>query len=1150
MVKYSLRIFFFSTILSIVSGITLSANILAQTEGSIEQRRFTIKENIKQNNLNHTKSAEADKVAEVEKLGTQIEELVAKGDYQNAIILLEKVIDIVKGVLGENNVYTATLYNNLGELYYFVGDYPKAQSLYQQALTSLNATEEEDSLNTAIFINNLGKIYHSQGNYPQAESSYQQALTIAKKVSGEKNLTVANLLNNLGDLQRLQGNYPQAKSFYEKALTIGEEVAGKNNPDSAIFLNNLALLYYIQGDYKKAEPLYHQALNIKKEVFGENHPDIATLLNNLAELYRMQGNYEKAKSFYQQSLILSKKILGEKHPTIAQSLNNFGLLSYAQGNYSQAESLYQQALTMRKEILGENHSDTAQSLNNLALMYHQQGHYQKAESYYQQALTIYQKTLGENHPDTLTILNNLGELYRLQGNYQEAETIYLQVLTRRKKILGDNHSDIAQSLNNLALMYHEQDNLEKAEPLYVESLGIYRKIFGENNPDTATSLNNLAELYRLQGKYSQAEILYQESLAIRKKLLGEKHSDIAQSLNNLALLSQLQGNSPQAETFFKQSLDIYKETLGEKHPNIATLLNNLGGFYWEKDNINLALDYLTQGTNLEEERLTDFLNTIGDESRKQAYINTLSRSTNIAITLHLKSAINNPQASRLALTTILRRKGRVLDALSNIIVSLRQKQTPEIQTLFDNLAQKRSQLASLSFEGMGKFSPFEYQESIDSLQQNIRQLETDLSSQSAEFRTINQSITLDSIQNLIPEDTALIEYLVYYPYNLTTTKFEKPHYVAYVLHSDSVPQGIDLGEVETIDKLIEKLRIDLADVGDLESLNNHTKALYLLIFKPLLPFLDNKKTLLISPDSQLNLIPFVALKDEGGKYLVEDYSINYLTSGRDLLRLQTQFSPQSEAVIVANPTYDLEINTSLVANASIRGNHKRSIDLDQLAWCCGSLEGTKGEAEAIIPLLPNARVYTENQATSENIIKLKAPKILHLATHGFFLPNLESSPKQTINPSNLNNQLTTIQRENPLLRSGLAFAGFNPIKNSMEGALTALDASSLDLWGTQLVVLSACQTGIGEIKNGEGVYGLRRAFVLAGAQSQLMSLWDVFDLTTQELMTNYYQRLMKGEARSIALRQVQLEMLNSENFNHPVHWAAFIPLGEWRSLEK
>ncbi|MBL1208644.1 tetratricopeptide repeat protein [Geminocystis sp. GBBB08] len=1124
--------------LALISFVILPIKTIAQNQN-----------NTQQNIIAQTNSEDEAKVAEVEKLNTQMEELLQKGNYREAISVMEKILAIVKEGLGENNVYTAVLINNLGELYFAVGDYKKAESFYQQALMIIKNISKEDTLNTAIFLNNLGKVQHIQGNYREAESFYQQALTITKKVSGEKNLTVATLLNNLGDLQRLQGNYPPAESFYLQALSIAKEVSGEDNPDSAIFLNNLALLYYTQGNYEKAEPLYQQALRIKKAIFGENHPDVAVLVNNLAELYRFKGDYEKAKSYYQESLNISKKILGEKHPTIAQSLNNFGLLYFSLGNYQEAESLYQQALGIRKEVLGENHPDTAQSLNNLALIYFAQGNYQEAESFYQQALAIYQKVLGENHPDTLTALNNLSELYRSQGNYKSAEPLYLQVLTTRKKILGENHIDIAQSLNNLALMYHEQGMLEKAEPLYKESLAIYEKILGENNPDTATSLNNLAELYRLQKRYKEAQLLYEKSLAIRKKLLGEKHSDIAQSLNNLALLYQLQSNYTKAETLFQESLEIYKQTLGEKHPNIATLLNNLAGFYWEENKINLAIDYLTQGTDIEEDRLTDFLNTIGDESRKQAYINTLVDSTNVASTIHLTAAPNNPQAARLALTTILRRKGRVLDALSNIIVTLRQKQTPEIQTLFDNLAQKRSQLASLSFEGIGKLNPSVYQELINNLEQNIRQLEADLSSKSNEFRTINQPITIESVQKAIPKNTALIEYLVYNPYNLKTKTMDNPHYVAYVLLNEGEPQAIDLGETQIVDNIIEKFRIDLADIGKPEDLNNNAQTLYQLIFKPLLPLLQDKKTLLISPDSQLNLIPFVALKDDQGKYLVENYSISYLTSGRDLLRLETQFKPQSGAVIVANPTYNLEKDETLIASVSRGKNSKRSGDLDQLAWCCSALEGTKGEANAIIPLLSHPQVYTENQALAENIIKVKAPQILHLATHGFFLPNKEEKTT-TSNQINSQNQLTIIQSENPLLRSGLAFAGFNPADNKMDGALTALDASSLYLWGTKLVVLSACQTGIGDVRNGEGVYGLRRAFVLAGAESQLMSLWDVFDITTQELMTNYYKRLMKGEGRSEALRQVQLEMLKSEKFSHPVHWGAFIPLGDWRNLDR
>jgi CHAT domain-containing protein len=388
--------------------------------------------------------------------------------------------------------------------------------------------------------------------------------------------------------------------------------------------------------------------------------------------------------------------------------------------------------------------------------------------------------------------------------------------------------------------------------------------------------------------------------------------------------------------------------------------------------------------------------------------------------------------------------------------------------------------------------------------------------------------------------------MVYIPFNPKTNKRGKPRYAVYVLHSNGEPQGINLGEVETIDKLVEELRTDF----ELQSNSQkNAQQLYQLVFKPVLPLLKGTKTLLISPDSQLNLVPFVALQDEQGKYLVEDYSISYLTSGRDLLRFQTQFQPKSNPVIVANPTYDLD--RSQIASASSRGNNQRAADLKDLAgWCCSPLEGTKKEASAIIPLLSNPQVYTENNALVENITPVKAPSILHLATHGFFLPDIENKEEQTTNQLGLNNnQLRITPTENPLLRSGLAFAGFNPQNNKMDGALTALDASGLYLWGTKLVVLSACRTGVGDVRDGEGVYGLRRAFVLAGSESQLMSLWDVSDEGTKELMTKYYQRILKGEGRSEALRQVQLEMLRSQEYSNPYYWSAFIPSGDWRSID-
>ncbi|WP_157776287.1 CHAT domain-containing protein, partial [Gloeomargarita lithophora] len=242
-------------------------------------------------------------------------------------------------------------------------------------------------------------------------------------------------------------------------------------------------------------------------------------------------------------------------------------------------------------------------------------------------------------------------------------------------------------------------------------------------------------------------------------------------------------------------------------------------------------------------------------------------------------------------------------------------------------------------------------------------------------------------------------------------------------------------------------------------------------------------------------------------------------------------------LIVANPTFDQPGTTTQIASAE-RGN-TRSIDLATLKF--GPLPATAIEGDTIAKLLPNSRLFTQAQAT-ETVIKTNTnPRILHLATHGFFLKSAPTTQAKD-GSSNLPN-------ENPLLRSGLAFSGFNMRQGGGDdGVLTALEITGMDLRGTQLVVLSACETGLGDVQSGEGVYGLRRAFTLAGAQAQVMTLWRVDDNATKDLMVNYYQRLNKGEGRGDALRQTQLAMLKSQNYAHPKFWSGMIPAGDWRGM--
>jgi CHAT domain-containing protein len=319
--------------------------------------------------------------------------------------------------------------------------------------------------------------------------------------------------------------------------------------------------------------------------------------------------------------------------------------------------------------------------------------------------------------------------------------------------------------------------------------------------------------------------------------------------------------------------------------------------------------------------------------------------------------------------------------------------------------------------------------------------------------------------------------------------------------------------------------------------------------------------LLISPDGALNLIPFEALVDEQNRYLVERFSCTYLTSGRDLLRLQVARDSKSAPVVLANPLFgepDLIAMAKPIGSKSQHspfdtrrqhGAKRQSVisgsDLSEVYFA--SLGGTAAEAQAIKSLFSDASVLTGTHATESALRRLSAPRMIHIATHGFFLTDTASSSasREKTRSISANSKI-----ENPLLRSGLALAGANLHKgDDDDGILTALEAAGLNLWGTKLVTLSACDTGIGEVKNGEGVYGLRRAFVLAGTETLVMSMWPVSDYVTRELMTNYYSGLKRGQGRGEALRHVQLNMLKSKERAHPFYWASFIQSGEWANLE-
>ncbi|MEM6838608.1 MAG: tetratricopeptide repeat protein [Cyanobacteria bacterium P01_C01_bin.120] len=993
----------------------------------------------------------------------------------------------------------------------------------------LEEVGQNAALRRATELNQQAIQLDRQGRYGEAEPLFQQALAIHREQLGEDHPDVATSLNNLAELYRVQGRYGEAEPLYQQALAIRREQLGNRHPDVATSLNNLAGLYQDQGRHDEAEPLFLEALAIRREKWGSHHPGVAYSLNNLSLLYQDQGRYDEAEPLYLEALaILRKQLLDDA----AVILNNLAELYRVQGRYGEAEPLYLEALAIRREQLENRHPDVATSLNNLGLLYQDRGRYGEAEPLYLEALAIRREQLGNRHPDVAQSLNNLGLLYQDQGRYGEAEPLYLEALAIRREQLGNRHPDVAHSLSSLAEFYRIQGSYGEAEPLYLEALAILREQWGNRHPDVAASLNNLALFYHNQRSYSNAEALYLEALTIHREQMGESHPLVANIFNNLAGVYQDQGSYGNAEALHLEALTIRREQIGERHPLVAQSLNNLAGLYWAQGKTAQSVDIFQEGLTIQEWNLESNLATL-TEAQRQNYAATLSGSTDWAISLSLQTS----EAHSLGLTTLLRRKGRLLDAGSNSLQRLRENLTPADQVVLDNWVNVRQQLATLTFDPPASLSPQQYRQQLTQLEAEANELEKTLTQRSDLFRVETKPVEIEAVQAEIPADGVLVEYIRYRPFDAQAepaSRWGESRYAAYLLFPSGDIRAIDLGLAADIDTAVLSLASALEDANQqIDEIQRRAQTLDGLVMAPLRAQLSSPEHLLISPDGTLNQIPFEVLHSDG-QYLVEAFEISYLNSGRDLLKFDIIPPSEQPSAIFAAPNYG-QVRTK----SSGDGNGRRSVDLESLS--VEPLEYAFREGRAVNALLPDAEFLTGPDATETALKQVRSPRLLHIATHGLFL---EDTPRRQ-----RGGETEEVPIENPLLRAMLAMEGFNARSSGEEdGIFTALEAANLNLYGTQLVVLSACETGQGEVVNGEGVYGLRRAFAMAGAESLMMSLWKVEDEGTQDLMVRYYENLLSGMGRSEALRDVQLEMINSDDNAHPYYWTAFVLAGNWRSL--
>ena len=855
--------------------------------------------------------------------------------------------------------------------------------------------------------------------------------------------------------------------------------------------NNLANLYIREGKYGLGEEVLLKYLPRLEKKLGTKHPIVATTYTNLSEIYSKLGKYEKAELYAQRGLNKKKDTQPLSNPLDSTYSNNVKTISYDLSNYD--------------------------SYLKLATISSDKGDYIEAKTYLEKALNIAKDKRPHNHPDIGIIYNQLGILSLKLKRHVEAIKSFQETLKIDINTLLSNHPEIAITRVNLATVYLDSGNFKQAKVELEKANSILSTIKDSNClPEKIGYLSILGQLYLKQGEKKLAEIPLQETIKLRRNVFGSQHPDLANDYNNLAWLRQAQGEFENAIKLQTRSLNIQEE-------NISTIIKS------------------------------------GSEAQKQAYMASLETVTKRCIASHFKYSPHSVQAIRLALTTILQRKGRILDLVVDSLKILRQKANSEAQVLIEELSAVRSELSDLIFNQPKHLSSQEYKKRISNLKALAEQLEKNLSHQSSQILGKSQLITIEAVQKSIPANAVLLEFFLYEPSTVDPMAIEVDtdnisYYLVYILHPQGEPEWVNLGQSEPIDELIHEFRSLLSNSkSKIYHIKELGKRAFTNLIEPIFKLIGKSRTIMISPDGKLNLLPFVALVDSKNRYLLETYTITYLNSGRDLLQIGNALPSLNPPLLIADPDFDN--SNSQKSNIDCDDLQlKRNLDLSKLR--AGKLPWTAKEVQAIAELIPQSKILTGYQATETAVKQAKSPSILHLATHGFFLEDLPSvvptDPEDNPLFSTKQNSINVPIKENPLLRSGLIFAGFNNRKEISEDCvLTALEASGLNLQGTKLVVLSACETGLGEIANGQGVYGLRRAFVIAGAETLVMSLWSVSDQGTAQLMTGYYQRLLKGEARGKALRQIQLEMLQNssqEKYTHPYYWSGFIVSGNWRRI--
>ena len=1035
--------------------------------------------------------------------------------------------------------------------------------------------ENAEKLTALDNSSNKFSLLFKQGKFKEAAKIGEQNLKQQQSLTGVWNRNFAAVLSNMGGVYYRLGDYVNAKRLFDRSLNIRRKLCGPLHPDYANSLNGLAILALTQGKYPEAESYYTQCTAIYKRAYGESHLDYAEAIHGLAYVHMMKGAFVKAEPLFLNALEIEKKNLGETSPTYAGSLSSLSDLYLLMGEIQKAEQACNQSLEIFKNSLGEQHYRYALQLGALAQVCQSKGEYLRAEQLAVRSRQLLASNLGEYHPLHARALQVEGVLYQLMGEVSKAVKAQEKALKIQSKSPGIQSRDYANTLNNLAGLYGALKEYAKAEQMYSQALDTTQLLVGEEHFDTAKLLQNIGRYYLRVGNFDKAKSVLEKSKIIWESAVGKKGDAYVSILINLGQVSLNQGNYSDSETYFSQAEHICRNSMGEKSLLYVKTLRKLGHLHQLVGEQNISNRFFSSACELELEQSKGIL-----ESMSEAGALAWVRNNNKSLDQFLGSLRQQDNANaRSAYDFVWHFKSSV--SRSRISRTIPGKSTPEVQNVFGRLRDARLRLANL-------VSAKPQSGQVDSLREAFNEASEAKELLEKELATMNPACAralsirdakVEDLLKILPTNTAVVDLSLlddWRPIVKTITlkqddgteetrvvKDLEPTlvYDAFILRGDqdadaeTLAEWVQLGDAEPINAAVAKWRGQLT--GEQSKKNEGSNSgpnlagensdpaerLRKLVWSKLEPHLKGYDTVIILPDGDLNKVPWAALPGrEPGTYLIEDYAIATANYGQQLFGLLSDEAPQGDQLLVAGGIkYDQKPINKKATDNQFAG---RTLDLSKEDRSWDYLTGAENEAKEVLKLWKDrgAPINLSGIEANEDAIsqQLEKARYAHLATHGFFdkaasIYRVDLRKQSLFETSLAGNQRgATVAARNPLLMTGIVLAGANletekddlGLPRGKDGILTAEEIVGLNLRNLDLVTLSACETGLGDVAAGEGVFGLQRALHQAGARSVIASLWKVDDNATQALMVEFYKNLWEKKLSKVeSLRQAQLAMI-------------------------